>query len=436
MSTLKVGLSRVDITPPVGTELCGFGPYLERRSQSVLHRLAARACVFQLGRTRLALVGLDLVSVTRAITAAVRRGVRRATGIPEKNVMLCCTHTHSGPNTAGYIAWGQPNPAYLKRLPGRIVRAVRKADRALRPSTLSLGEGRIRGISVNRVGAPKNVDHRLAVLRIESAGRLAGFIAHCSVHPVVLGQASRVISGDFVGLGVELAAEPHPGCLGLFAQGACGDINAADTNCGPPQSLPAVRRHAEALAASIRRALQQARPLAVPRLKAIRRSITLPQVPTTRAEVLMMFNEGARMADCRDCPERIRRQGRFIRDAYATIFKKLKRGDRPGRRTEIQGFALGDLLLLAQPSELYNGFYTAFRRRLRGKRLILAGYANDAVGYIPEPAGYRVDRLPLPGYQYYAPYVVPVIMGDYRFREDAGAVLLDKLAGLARGLST
>ena len=208
----------------------------------------------------------------------------------------------------------------------------------------------------------------------------------------------------------------------------------SDTNWKPPEAIEAVERHAESLARSIRAALGRARRLSVDRLRAILRPITLPQVPTSPAEALMMFNEGSRMANCAECPRRLRRQGRFIRDAYLAVFEKIRRGDRPGRKTEIQGFAIGRLLLLAQPAELYHALYERLRRRIRNKQLILAGYSNDSVGYVPDRRSYRIDRLPLSGYASYAPYYVPIIKGEYRFRDDVGDVLFGELVRLSNGM--
>ena len=433
MATLSVGLSQVDITPPLGTELCGFGPYLERRSEKVLEPLSARTCLFKLGRTTLALVSLDLVGIRLAHTRAIRKRVTRSTGIPGKNVMLCCTHSHSGPATGAYRAWGEPNPAYLRKLPGLVARGIIEANERFRPATLSYAEATLKGLAVNRVSDPKYVDDRLVVLRIDSDSETVAFLAHSSIHPVVLASESRNLCGDFVGLAINAVARDFPGSVGLYVQGACGDINVADA-CRPlPEAMKALQRHSRALAGAIRRALNKATPLRVDRLKATLRAITLPQVRTPAAEAFMMYAEGARMAGVND--QRIRRWGRFLRDAYAEIFRKIKRGDRPGLRTELQGFAIGRLLILAQPSELYFTFYERLRRTLRGRKLIFAGYTNDTVGYVPDRKAFEITSVVTPPFGTYAPYMVPIIRCDYRFREDVGDVLFDRVVGLSKTLT-
>jgi len=435
MTTLEVGRSQIDITPPLGTELCGFGPYLERKSNKVLEPLYARTCIFKLGRTRLALVELDLVAIRRCQTAEIRKRVTRATGIPARNVMICCIHTHSGPATGAYVAWGKPNEAYLKQLIPLIADGITEADRAYRPARLLFGETTLRGLAVNRVADPRHVDRRLVVVRIDADGETIGFVAHSSIHPVVLGSTSPYICGDFVGLAVNAVAKDFPGSVGLYLQGACGDINVADACLPLPEAMKALDRHSRAFAAAIRRALRTVKPLRVGRLRSALRTITLPQVRTPVAEALLMLNEAKRMAGCKDCPDRVRRRGRFLRDAYLSIFEKIERGDRPGLRTEIQGFAIGDLLLLAHPSELYFTFYEQLRRKLRTRKLIFAGYTNDTVGYVPDRRAYQVKGPAKPGFGSYAPYTVPIIRGDYRFKENVGEVLLRHVLNLSKSLT-
>jgi len=434
VSQLKAGFSQVDITPPLGVELCGYGPYAQRKAEEVLEKLYARTCVLRLGGTRLALVELDIIGIRREMTADIRRRVTAATGIPAKNVMLCCTHTHSGPATVPYIGWGEPDPKYLRRLPGLVAKGIEKAAADVRPAQVRYGESQITGMSFNRVSDRRHVDKRLVVLRIDVEGETAGFLAHTSIHPVALGPSSHYICGDFAGLAINAVAEEFPGAVGLFVQGACGDIN-VNENCLPmPEGLAALRKHADLFAGAVRRALKKARPLRVDRLAARLKAITLPQVPTDVSEAVLMFYAGQIMASRVQSPDIVHRRGLFFQDAYRAVMEKIRRGDRPGLKTEIQKFAVGGLLVLAQPSELYFTFYEKLRRGLRGRKVIFAGYTNDSVGYIPPASAFEVERLPAPGFSQYAPFFSPIMFGEYRYRKDVGDVLVARELALAESL--
>src|SRR5437660_10108972 len=79
---LEAGAAKVDITPPAGFAMWGYGARHDRPSEGVLDPLQARALVFAVGDERIALVSLDLGRApTRQSTAAIRARTRAAAGI-------------------------------------------------------------------------------------------------------------------------------------------------------------------------------------------------------------------------------------------------------------------------------------------------------------------------------------------------------------------
>ena len=59
--------------------------------------LYARAVVFQLGSRRCALVSLDLVSISAETVGQMRTRISARTDLAPNSVMVCASHTHSGP---------------------------------------------------------------------------------------------------------------------------------------------------------------------------------------------------------------------------------------------------------------------------------------------------------------------------------------------------
>src|SRR5579883_758770 len=96
---LRAGISYMDITPPIGTELGGYGFYPGRKAESVRRQLYAKALVLEQGDARIALIVADLFAVSREIAARARALVETMTGIPAENVIVACSHTFSGPAT-------------------------------------------------------------------------------------------------------------------------------------------------------------------------------------------------------------------------------------------------------------------------------------------------------------------------------------------------
>ena len=63
---MLIGYSEVDITPPVGVELCGYGYYPGRISTGISDPLFVRA-------KRLLLLNCDLLTVSRKILDEVKQ---------------------------------------------------------------------------------------------------------------------------------------------------------------------------------------------------------------------------------------------------------------------------------------------------------------------------------------------------------------------------
>ena len=70
-AALKAGAVRVDITPPVGVWLSGYG-HRNKPSDAVEDRLYSKALVLNDGRTKIAIVSTDLLWVPLEITNQVR----------------------------------------------------------------------------------------------------------------------------------------------------------------------------------------------------------------------------------------------------------------------------------------------------------------------------------------------------------------------------
>ena len=434
MAPVRVGLAKVDITPPLGVELCGFGPFIHRHATDVLEPLYARAMVLEQDGRKLALVACDLIGIEAETAALAREHVEQAVGLPPEAVMICCTHTHSGPATVDMVGWGEPDKAYCEGLPGLIARAVERADKERAPARLEWGEAHSGDLSCNRVDPDAARDERLAVLgfRPEPRGRKAwlGFAAHVSCHPTVMCERTALISGDFVWAAVnKLERELHVE-LGAFIQGALGDINAVSSHKPQAEALGDLKVISARLQGHIRTALDSAEVVDCAPFAAARKQVVLPQVVPEHAAVLRAWLDARRMRERGDMGGYVARYQRFVEETHERLLAKLEAAHQPGLVTEIQGFRLGDVMILAQPGEMFFSFYQQLRERLAGVRLVVTGPANDFVGYIPS-----ADNFDLSARRYsYAAHFVPVVRGDYRFAENVGDVLVDELVSLADAL--
>ena len=112
--SLRAGAAAVDITP---TEfpLNMPGGFNANWASSAHDPFFARAMVLDDGRVTIAMVVLDSLGGASEMLDEAKVIASQKTGIPVENMMICSTHTHSGPpsNTTEGPA---PAVAYRKRL--------------------------------------------------------------------------------------------------------------------------------------------------------------------------------------------------------------------------------------------------------------------------------------------------------------------------------
>jgi len=418
---MKAGFARRDITPRVGVELCGFGPFLNRHSVGVRDRLWARAMALQDGEARAVVVSCDLVGVSREITAEVRNLVHEATGVPREALMVSCTHTHSGPNTTQrLIGWGTCDPPYVELLPGRITGACIEALERLQEVRFSYAETPCEGIGLNREydrdappleevlreewrpARPELTDTTCHVLKAEADGRIVGFVSYFGCHPVVCCAQNRHIHGDFCGVATGMLEREHPGSVGLFLQGANGDVNSCVVHKEEQESLLALDLIASRYANAVRAGLQKAEPIEPTPLRWALREVTFTRKQPDEAELRRQLEEQESIlhaAGASDAEREVRMAAvRAI--ALRRLIRTIEQEGELAPPHEVHALRLGPITLLGSPFETFQAIKNEVRDRSASPVTLVLSLVNDSAGYAPdrvaaERGGYAQDVVPL-----------------------------------------
>src|SRR3989441_14363 len=157
-SGLRAGFGRADITPPPGVGLAGNGPE-GRRAAGYRVRLYARALLLEDGTgERVALVVADLPQVTPNLHRLTALRIGDSTGVGADRLVIAATHVHAGPGH--FYAERQYNQstsqvegydsAMVEFLVSGFARAVRDAQRDLRPARVAWGLTAVWGHTRNR----------------------------------------------------------------------------------------------------------------------------------------------------------------------------------------------------------------------------------------------------------------------------------------------
>lgn len=423
---MKAGFAREEITPRVGVELCGFGPFRCRHSIAVRDRLWARAMAVEQDGVTAVIVSCDLIGITRGITRRVRARIREQTGLPDEALMLCCSHTHSGPNTGPYIGWGAPDEPYRETLHNRIAGAALAALEDLAEAELSHAEVPCPGIGLNREydrdappldavlrddwrpEKPERTDTTCHVFALRSpAGRLRGFASYFGCHPVVCCAETRSIHGDYPGVATNQVERDTDGVVGLFLQGAQGDVNSCVVHKPEAEALLALDVVAGRYARALRRGLSEARPVTVDRVATAletkvfsRQNWGIEKLRALLAETEARLNRpDATDAAVLDDTWNLRMETVYL-IALRGLVARAEGGESLEPATEVHGVRIGPLALLGSPFETFQAIKNEVREAAHAPLPLVMSFVDDSVGYAPDRTaaargGYAQDMVPL-----------------------------------------
>ncbi len=129
---MKAGFARIDITPPLGSVLIGY--YDPRYADGIITPLEANAVAFSDGENTVAMVALDLLGVRQDTWDDIRYEISKKTGLPYEAIILCCTHTHTGPAVSkGFLF--PPDDNYTSILFRKICDAITLAIADMKEAT-------------------------------------------------------------------------------------------------------------------------------------------------------------------------------------------------------------------------------------------------------------------------------------------------------------
>ncbi len=420
---MRLGFAKTDVTPRVGVELAGFGPFLNRRSIGIRDRLWARAMAVEHDGQTCLLISNDLIKLSLDDTHRVRDIICAASTIAPEAVMVHCTHTHSGPATGFLSGWGQPDAPYVETLPRKVAAAGLAALEGLQEATLHHAEVPCEGIGLNREydrdappleevleeswrpAHPELTDttcHVLVARAAEAPEKVIGFTSYFGCHPVVCCQQTRYIHGDYAGVATNLLEREHPGAVGLFLQGAQGDVNTCVVHKPEQESLLALDVIAARYARSVREGFVQAQQVEVDRLAHALHTVTFTRRVLTREDLAgrLAEQEAILHAPGASDEDGTVRMAMVHAQAYRMLLRQMDMGECMEPPTELQGLRIGPIALLGAPFEIFQAIKNEVRAGALAPIPLVMGLTNDGLGYATDKTaatrgGYAADTVPL-----------------------------------------
>ena len=300
-STLEAGAGAVDISPVDSQFLYGY-PHVERHSTGIHDPLMSSALCLGDGRNRVLIIANDIIFVPKDLGARARARIAESTGVPESNIMLTATHTHSGPMTMANLSCQadkvvpQPDPAYVQLFEEGIVAAAEKACADIRPAVWGRAIGDSTGIGTNRRDPSGPADHQMPVVIVRDAedNSPIALMYVCSMHPTVLHEDSKLVSADFPGMTRQYLQEHVVGadCPVLHHTGPAGNQSPRHVTRG--NTFDEAKRLGRQLARAIEEAVKSAEYESEVSLKCRQAEVALPlrefpSVPEAEAKLDRTF---------------------------------------------------------------------------------------------------------------------------------------------------
>lgn len=392
---LQIGFAEVDITPPVGLLMCGsLDP---RKNAGTSDPLMAKALVAKAGDQQIAIVGIDLIGLPRALADPLIQEAAHRSGLDTAAILFSCSHTHSGPYTIeGLYAFGVTDQDYLATLPNLIISSIAKAQAACQPATMHIGRALVHhGLHNRRVLCPDGkalntwmagalndldlvpqvlgscgpIDPELWVVRFDDlAGHPLGLLCNFTLH--TNSHFGNTWSADYPGV----IADSMRKALGsqvitVFTLGACADIN-------PTMGGDRWRQGADYYAEQAVVAAQRARPVREPiRVGGLRREVAAKRRdPATQpAEAIGRLHWGER-------------GGRA--DVFAPLLTHVAAMPDP-LLVPVNAAHIGPFAIASNPGELFVEHGLSIKQRSPFPHTVVSELTNDLIMYQPTRAAFE-----------------------------------------------
>jgi neutral ceramidase len=413
-AAFKAGFAERDITPDIGME--APGNYGKSYHRTFHDPCKVRAAVFDDGKRRVALVGVDLLFVTRHLVSEARAEVQKRCGIKPDCVLIGASHSHS----SGPIGMGEPgdydnasplvktlatektitsNPGYTQLLKRQIIEAVVDADATRADAKLAVGYGREDQVSFNRRFRMKNgltfthpgagnpeilgpagpIDPQVGVVGIwDLKGNLRGCVVNVSCHATT---SPGGISANWIGAMEQMLrrATGDASLPVIFLQGACGDITQVD-NLTKHQN-PGAEEWWEMIGGRVGAEAYKT-------LLLIRRGATTNIALGARQKIWSIKRRAPAPEKVKRALELVQKDPKDVGATEWTFAKETVLLDavnkvRPEVEVEVQAIQVGPLVLVSNPAEYFVQYGLDIKKGSKFPFTFPVELANGCVGYVP-----------------------------------------------------
>lgn len=252
---MKSGFYKICINPPMDTPILGY--YKKRFTKGIADDIFVRACVFDDGVKKAAVISLDVCMVPQEYFDKMKQAICSAIQIEKQGIFITCSHTHTGPLLGKDFASDLvSDKKYDEFFINSVAECVAKAFLDLKETTIEIAQGEAKGISFVRRFRMKDgsvatnpgvnnaqIDHPLGkpnetvkLIKLVRKDADDVLIVNFGTHPDTVG--GEYISADYIGYVCSILEGAIKNTKCIFLLGAQGDVN--HVNVAPTQAESAI----------------------------------------------------------------------------------------------------------------------------------------------------------------------------------------------------
>lgn len=388
--SFRLGYAEADITPPVGTEMGGYGvPGMNRVTIGTHDALKAGVAIFSNDSgDAFMIISCDLAGYLwdfgdwgpgiKALRQSISDALEPTFAIRPEHIVVTSSHSHGATDLMGFsqpIGEG-PDPALLQSTIELITAAAVEAASDMKEVTLLFGSTPLSGLSFRDRDCSPVLDEDVSILQArDAADKVLLTIANFAMHPTTAGEDNRLASADFVwGFRSEMA--DATGAPAMFLQGFEAAVHGRYNFSGGDDMWDRVYENGADLAAAVLDAQDEL-------------------VPATdfgidhRAATYSCVGSESFMVDAvtyMDMPKRFMTKND---DGTITVDE-----------IEISWHRIGPAEFVVFPGEASPEYSVMAKSRMVSPFRFAIGLGNDALGYIVEPESIANDATgQLEGYE-------------------------------------
>ncbi len=420
MSKFQVGYAEVNINPPLGAGISGY--YIPRYGKGFLDDLMSEVMVFSCGGKKIALISVDVCGFAASVLKEVKKGIAEKTDIPESNIFLSATHTHTGAllvPTEAFEADEEVIRTYAEFVTNRIVDGTVMALADLKDAKMGfiVGYAPERVAYIRRykmkdgstftcppIGDP-NIDHpigeldqRVNVLRFDREGGHSIVLVNYGLHADTVN--GEMFSSDWPGWMRRTVEKVLDGTKCMFYAGAQGDVgsthvfpeggdmNDTEISFDNEMKSPGMARFVgRALAGTVLQVYDKVEYIDVDSIDLMEKVIPIPSNMPTKEE-LPLAHKYKELHDAgRD--DEIPFKAMQLTTVVAEALRMVRLENGPENyMLNLTALRLGDVVLLGIPGEPFTEIGVKIKET-EGYRMILpCALTNGDMGYFPVQSAY------------------------------------------------